>query len=33
MSIYEKVAIDLNIEVDQLKQIIINNFNAFLGIE
>jgi TatD DNase family protein len=33
MSIYEKVAVDLNIRVDQLKQIIINNFNTFFGIE
>ena len=32
-TIYEKVASDLNIKVDQLKQIIINNFNTFFGIK
>ncbi len=31
--IYNKVAVDLDIAVDQLKQIIINNFNAFFGID
>jgi TatD DNase family protein len=31
--IYNKVAIDLNIKVDQLKKIIINNYNTFFGIE
>jgi TatD DNase family protein len=30
--IYKKVATDLNIEVDQLKKVIIKNFNTFFGI-
>jgi TatD DNase family protein len=30
--IYNKVAIDLNIEVDQLKKVIMKNFNTFFGI-
>lgn len=31
--IYDKVAVDLKITVDQLKKIIINNFNTFFGID
>jgi TatD DNase family protein len=31
--IYDKVAVDLNITVDQLKKIIIKNFNTFFGID
>lgn len=31
--IYDKVAVDLDIAVDQLKKLIIRNFNTFFGME